>query len=100
MLAGLVAVLALPVPATATPVDAPTGLSPDGTETSGNPQLTWDHLDSAVKYRVQISADPAFGANLVSEVTYNTSYVPSTELPTRQNSSPGGSSVDGTYAGL
>ncbi len=80
---GATAVLVEETPAAAAvPTSAPTGLAPNGGSASGNPQLSWDALDGAARYRVQISESESFGSTLVNEVTYNTTYTPTNELPT------------------
>jgi hypothetical protein len=83
VLTALVAIMlvggtALPAMAT---LAAPNLVSPTNGDTVGaNPELHWDALTGAVKYRVQVSAD-GFSTFKYNKDTYNTYATPDLDLP-------------------
>jgi hypothetical protein len=68
-------------PASAAVGDAPTGLSPDSTTVDEIPVLSWDRVEDAVAYDVQLSGSPQFTPVLASAATANVRYVPTVQLP-------------------
>ena len=79
MISGLLA--AGPTPA-ALALVAPDGLA--ASAGSGIPVLSWDRVDGAASYRVQLSTDSNFGSLLANVTTVNNKWAPQTQLPMDQ----------------
>ncbi len=63
------------------PADAPSGLTPNGENVGGNPQLSWDRVAGAARYRLVIDNDDSFASPITDTITYNSSYSPPALLP-------------------
>jgi hypothetical protein len=71
--------VALGQPASAVVPVAPSGLSPNGSEFSGIPTLSWTRGSDATSYDVQFSASPTFSPVSWGDDTVNTFIVPTAQ---------------------
>ncbi|MEZ5093838.1 Ig-like domain-containing protein [Nocardioides sp.] len=81
LLALVLTVVGLGTPASAVTLPAPSNLSPTGGTVSANPTLSWDKVDGADKYSVQVSSASDFSSLVWSVTTVNHAAVPSVALP-------------------
>src|SRR5262245_1446584 len=61
---------------------APDNLAPSNIDVGSNPIFSWDAVNFASSYRIQISAEADFSPLLYNATTANTQYTPIAELPT------------------
>ncbi len=61
--------------------EAPNGLSPAGTTVQEIPTLSWNRVDGATGYDVQVSTAADLSSPLVNVSTTNAAYVPTAQLP-------------------
>ncbi len=80
MAVALVAGVLTPTAASAAPT-APTGLT-SSASLSGNPELKWNPVPGATRYRVQTSTISTFASTIESVETVNTTYIPPAAIPT------------------